>query len=193
MTSLLLPTAYLGGCIAAMSIFSHVYRRAKNAKAIEPWFPTNQKKEQYIALLNTEEETSEHHLKAALLGRAMEAVRRLLVVQQEKPALIELMRSGHIGEDIWRDFQTAEQETMVEVQEVLAEANTYAKDWQKTIFSTASQMLEAEKQKEANKEVQLMREREEKRWAMELQSEQLEDNVLNRKSEEKMVAEEEQK
>ena len=29
MTSLLLPTAYLGGCIAAMSIFSHVYRKAK--------------------------------------------------------------------------------------------------------------------------------------------------------------------
>ena len=28
MSSLLLPTVYLGGCIAAMSAFSYVYRRA---------------------------------------------------------------------------------------------------------------------------------------------------------------------
>ncbi|KAI8140153.1 Sec62/63 complex, subunit Sec66 [Fennellomyces sp. T-0311] len=180
MSSLLLPTAYLGGCVAAMSIFSHIYRKAKNAKMIEPWFPVNQEKEQYIALLNTDEETEEHHLKAALLRRAMEAVRRLLLVQQEKPALVQLMRSGHIGDDIWHDFQIAEQETMTEIQEILAEATTYSKDWGKTIFTTANQMLEAEKQKEAKKDVLLMREQEEKRWAMEIQSEKLEEDVLKK-------------
>ena len=119
-------------------------------------------------------------MKAALLRRAMEAVRRLLLVQQEKPALVQLMRSGHIGDEVWLDFQTAEQETMNEIQQVLAEASTYSKDWGQTIFTTASQMLESEKQKEAKKGVLLMREQEEKRWAMELQSEQLQDDVMKK-------------
>jgi translocation protein SEC66 len=34
-TSLLLPTAYLGGCIAAMSAFSYVYRRATSKFQID--------------------------------------------------------------------------------------------------------------------------------------------------------------
>ncbi|KAI9245510.1 Sec62/63 complex, subunit Sec66 [Phascolomyces articulosus] len=177
MTSLLLPTAYLGGCIAAMSIFSHVYRRAKNAKRIEPWFPENQEKEQYIALLNAEPETAEHHLKAALLRRAMEALRRLTVIQEERGGLVDLVRIGYISDDVWRDFEVAQDETVEEIKEVMEEANTYTEEWGKTIFQTARQMLETEKQKEDKKQVELMREREEKRWAMELQSEQLEEDM----------------
>ncbi|KAI7847123.1 Sec62/63 complex, subunit Sec66, partial [Circinella umbellata] len=153
MTSLILPTAYLGGCIAAMSIFSHVYRRAKNAKTIEPWFPENQEKEQYIALLNSEPETSEEQLKAALLRRAMEAMRRYSIINQEQAALVELMRTGHITDDIWHDFKASQDETVLEIKEVIEEGNTYAEGWGTSVFKTASQLVRSENQKEEFKKV----------------------------------------
>lgn len=132
----------------------------------------NQAKEQYIALLN-QDDVPEHHLESALLRRAMECVRRLLVLQQEKPALHELLRKGHIGDDVWRDFEVAEQDIRQEVQTIAAEAATFKADWNKTIFQTASQMVEAEKQKDAQAQMADIKEREQKRQAMEkLQHEQ---------------------
>ncbi|KAI7861058.1 Sec62/63 complex, subunit Sec66 [Circinella umbellata] len=163
MDSLALPALYLGGCIAAMSVFSFVYRRVTGIKTVEPWFSENNEKEQYIILLNAEKPVPEHHLRAALLRRAMEAVRRLVHIQQEKPALQQLMRMGSIGDDLWRDFSVAEQQTMMELQEISQEANTYKSNWGQTIFSTAAQMLEHEKQKVLQKEMKAVKEAEEKR------------------------------
>ncbi|KAF7732782.1 translocation protein S66 [Apophysomyces ossiformis] len=163
MNSLLLPALYLGGCIAAMSVFSFVYRRATGFKPVDPWFPENVEKEQYIALLNCETPVPEHHLRAALLRRAMEAVRRLVQVQQEKPALQQLQRTGSIGDDLWRDFTVAEQEILMELQEISQEANTYKEGWGQTIFSLAAQMLEHEKQKQLQTEMKNLREVEEKK------------------------------
>ncbi|KAI9497895.1 Sec62/63 complex, subunit Sec66, partial [Zychaea mexicana] len=96
----------------------------------------------------------------------MEAVRRLVQIQQEKPALQQLMRMGSIGDDLWRDFSVAEQQTMMELQEVSQEANTYKQNWGQTIFSTAAQMLEHEKQKVLQAEMKTMKEAEEKRKIM---------------------------
>ncbi|KAI8889175.1 hypothetical protein K501DRAFT_238948 [Backusella circina FSU 941] len=160
MSSLLLPTVYLGGCIVAMSAFSYVYRRATATQTIESWFPENVQKEEYIALLNCETPVPEHHLRAALLRRAMEAVRRLVQVQQEKPALQQLMKTGSIGDDLWREFSAGEQEITAELQEIAVESNTYKEGWAQTIFSTAAQMLEHEKQKELQAEMKTMLEAE---------------------------------
>ncbi|RCH94123.1 translocation protein S66, partial [Rhizopus stolonifer] len=134
MSSLLLPTIYLGGCIAAMSAFSYVYRRATMIQSYEAWFPINTQKEEYITLLNCDPAVPEHHLRAALLRRAMEAVRRLVQVQQEKPALQQLMKTGSIGDDLWREFNVAEQEITAELQEIAVEANTFKENWGQTIF-----------------------------------------------------------
>ncbi|CDS05414.1 hypothetical protein LRAMOSA07942 [Lichtheimia ramosa] len=158
MSFLILPTAYLGGCVATMSVFSYLYRRATNVKVIEPWFPENDAKEKYIALLNTVPPVAEHHLQSALLKRAMEGVRRVLAVQQEKPALLQLLKTGHLGDDVWQEFQAAEQETMQELQDIALEANTFKDNWSKTIFTTASQMLESDKQKQDQKACDAMRE-----------------------------------
>lgn len=136
-------------------------------QSIEPWFPENVEKEQYIALLNSDSEVPEHHLKAALLRRAMQAVRRVVHVQQEKPALQQLMRLGSIGDDLWRDFSVAEQETMRELQAIAQDANEYKAGWGQVIFTTAAQMLEHEKQKSLQTEMQAIRKVEEKKWATE--------------------------
>ncbi|CAO3675408.1 unnamed protein product [Umbelopsis vinacea] len=160
--SLVLPTAYLGGCIAAMSAFSYLYRRATVTSEVEPWFGPNIEKEQYIALLNSSTAVPEHHLRAALLRRAMGNVKRLVHIQQEKPPLQALLRAGTVGDELWKEFSIAEQETMAELQEVVAEANTYKPGWGQTIFTTAAQMVEHEKQKVILDEMKTRKEEEER-------------------------------
>ncbi|KAL0075969.1 Pre protein translocase subunit Sec66-domain-containing protein [Phycomyces blakesleeanus] len=123
----------------------------------------------------------------------MEAVRRLVQVQQEKPALQQLMRTGSIGDDLWRDFGVAEQDIMAELQEVVGEANTYKENWGQTIFSTAAQMLEHEKQKAMLVEMKELKEVEDKkRKAMEKDLERdakrAEEELLREEEEEKKKA-----
>jgi translocation protein SEC66 len=93
----------------------------------------------------------------------MEGVRRLVQVQQEKPALQQLMRMGSVGDDLWTEFTVAEQDIMNELQAIASEANTYKEGWGQTIFSTAAQMLEHEKQKELQKEMAQLHTTEEKK------------------------------
>lgn len=90
----------------------------------------------------------------------MEAVRRLVQVQQEKPALQQLQKTGSIGDDLWREFSAAEQEITAELQEIALEANTFKEGWGQTIFSSAAQMLEHEKQKQLQQEMKDMLEKE---------------------------------
>ncbi|KAG2234403.1 Pre protein translocase subunit Sec66-domain-containing protein [Thamnidium elegans] len=187
MSSLLLPTVYLGGCIAAMSAFSYVYRRATSMTSFEAWFPINIQKEEYIALLNCEPAVPEFHLRAALLRRAMEAVRRLVQVQQEKPALQQLMKTGSIGEDLWREFSAAEQEITAELQEIAMEANSFKESWGQTIFSTAAQMLEHEKQKQMQTDMKNMLEVEANRKKLEDEREAKESKDNESKNQEKRL------
>lgn len=134
----------------------------------------------------------EFHLRAALLRRAMQAVHRLKEVQQEKPALQQLMRMGSIGDDLWRDFSLAEQEVVMELQDIAQEANTYKPNWNQTIFSTAAQMLEHEKQKVLLDEMKTMREDEQKRRELQLEQEEKENQLAGeRRMREAKKAEEE--
>lgn len=128
----------------------------------DPWFGTNEAREQYIALLSSETAVPEVHLKAALLRRAMEAVRRMSQLQTEKPALQQLMRQGAVGDDLWQHFQVAEQQEMAELQEIVAEANTYVQGWGQYVVQTAAQMVEHEKLKDLKEEMKKVKEKEEK-------------------------------
>ncbi|OZJ06385.1 hypothetical protein BZG36_00675 [Bifiguratus adelaidae] len=143
-----------------MSLFSMIYRRSKVVAEAEPWFPPHMEREKYISLLSAEPAVPEYHLKTALLRRAMEDVKRLAQLQQEKPALQQLQRQGTIGDDLWLQFTVTEQELMRELQEVVAEANTYKAGWGQYIVTTAAQMLEYEKQREVAAEMKSMKERE---------------------------------
>lgn len=159
--------------LVVLNVFFSLHQQG--FKSVEPWFGPNVEKEQYIALLNSETPVPEHHLRAALLRRAMEAVRRMVHIQQEKPPLQQLLRMGTIGDDLWRDFSVAEQEVMMELQEIVEEANTYKQNWGQTIFATAAQMLEHEKQKRLREELKELKEKEEKRKAIQDEQDQLEE------------------
>ncbi|KAE8144269.1 Pre protein translocase subunit Sec66-domain-containing protein [Aspergillus avenaceus] len=152
--SLAVPFAYLGVLIGSLATFSSLYRKRKAQKAysLEPWFPSHLQRDIYFSLLHTDPPATsskekkaiavpESVLKAALLRRAEEDIRRVLALRSQKQALAVLLQRGSVGDDLWQRFQRAEREMEDEVRDVVTEANAYAQGWGQTIFQSANEMM----------------------------------------------------
>ena len=60
-------------------------------------------------------------LRAALLRRATEDIRRVLAVRSAKQALTTLLQKGSVGDELWQRFLLAEKEVEDEVRDVVNE------------------------------------------------------------------------
>ncbi|EAW15105.1 Sec63 complex subunit SEC66 [Aspergillus clavatus NRRL 1] len=153
--SLAVPLAYLGVLLGSLATFSSLYRKRKATKAtsLEPWFPPHLQRDIYFSLLHLDPPASssgkekkapavpESVLKAALLRRATEDIKRVMALRSQKQALAMLLQRGSVGDDLWQRFQRAEKEMEDEVRDVVAEANAYVPGWGQTIFQSANEML----------------------------------------------------
>jgi translocation protein SEC66 len=99
---------------------------------LEPWFPAHLQRDIYFSLLHLEPSAQsekktpavpESVLKAALLRRAIEDIRRVLALRSQKQALSTLLQRGSIGDDLWQRFSRAEKEMEEEVKDVVAEVS----------------------------------------------------------------------
>lgn len=98
-------------------------------------------------------------LKAALLRRAAEDIKRVIAIRDQKQALSLLLQRGSVGDDLWQRFLRAEKEMEEEVRDVVNEvsfpsnlkpwkgdvnsevqANAYAPNWGQVIFQSAREM-----------------------------------------------------
>ncbi|PYH99523.1 hypothetical protein BO71DRAFT_394254 [Aspergillus ellipticus CBS 707.79] len=152
--TLAVPFAYLGVLIGSLATFSSLYRKRKAMKSftLEPWFPPHVPRDIYFSLMHHEPPATsgkekkapavpDSVLKAALLRRAIEDIRRVMALRTQKPALAMLLQRGSVGDDLWQRFLRAEKEMEDEVRDVVAEANAYAPGWGQTIFQNANEML----------------------------------------------------
>ncbi|KAJ5732050.1 Pre protein translocase subunit Sec66-domain-containing protein [Penicillium malachiteum] len=155
--SLAVPFAYLGILIGSLATFSSLYRKRKAHKAasLEPWFPAHLQRDIYFSLLHLDPSAQKENqkktpavpesvLKAALLRRATEDIRRVLALRSQKQALSTLLQRGSVGDDLWQRFLRAEKEMEEEVKDVVAEANDYVQGWGQTIFQSANEMIQNE-------------------------------------------------
>ncbi|RAO72732.1 uncharacterized protein BHQ10_008744 [Talaromyces amestolkiae] len=153
--SLAIPFAYLGILIGSLATFSSLYRKRKSVRALSlaPWFPSHLQRDIYFSLLHLEQPTSsaggkekkitavpETVLKAALLRRAAEDIKRVIAIRDQKQALSLLLQRGSVGDDLWQRFLRAEKEMEEEVRDVVSEANAYAPNWGQVIFQSAREM-----------------------------------------------------
>lgn len=60
-------------------------------------------------------------LKAALLRRAGEDIKRVMAIRDQKQALSLLLQRGSVGDDLWQRFSRAEKEMEDEVRDVVQE------------------------------------------------------------------------
>ncbi|KAI9591409.1 Sec62/63 complex, subunit Sec66, partial [Syncephalis fuscata] len=158
-----LASAYMTGLAVVFGTFAYCYhkRKATVNRVAEGWFPEHKTREQYYDLQEQEPEASEADLKTALVRRAMEDVGRIYELREQKPSLSTLVKSGQIGEDVWNQFQAAEDEMELELMEVVQEANHLKEGWGQQIFQTASEMVMHERQKEQQREMEEMQKEQE--------------------------------
>jgi translocation protein SEC66 len=146
---LLLPVLYLTILVGSLATFSSLYRRRQVAKAakLESWFPPHRARDVYLSLLHIDpadlssgsetklKEVPDSLLKAALLRRALEDIRRIIQLRGSKAALQSLVQRGSVGDELWQRFLRAEQEMEAEVKDVAQEVRAlfHFLAW-KTIF-----------------------------------------------------------
>ncbi|KAI4206585.1 MAG: hypothetical protein LQ348_000907 [Seirophora lacunosa] len=145
-----IPFAYLGILVGSLATFSSLYRKRKAAKSLslEPWFGPHLPRDIYLSLLHLEPEPGKEKsptvpdgvLKAALLHRASEDIKRILEIRNAKQALSSLLQRGSVGDDLWQRFLRAEKEIEAELRDVVEEANALQSNWGQTIFQSANEM-----------------------------------------------------
>ncbi|OBT71673.1 hypothetical protein VF21_10583 [Pseudogymnoascus sp. 05NY08] len=145
------PFAYIIVLAGSLMTFSSIYRKRKAVQSatLAPWFPSHLQRNIYLSLLHMEPEDGnektpkvpESVLRAALLRRAVEDIRRIIQVRTAKQACSTLLQRGSVGDDLWQRFLRAEKEMEDELRDVVMEANALAPNWGLTIFQSANEIL----------------------------------------------------
>lgn len=148
---LAVPFAYLGLLVGSLATFSSLYRKRKaggcplrqlfqvpvqradrkiaRSTLLEPWFDPHVQRNVYLSLLHLEPQPGQDKvtsvpdsiLKAALLQRAAEDIRRILAIRGAKQPLSQLLQRGSVGDDLWQRFLRAEKEMEAELRDVVEE------------------------------------------------------------------------
>ena len=151
---LAVPFAYLGLLVGSLATFSSLYRKRKaggcplrqlfrlhmrgtykttaKSTSLEPWFEPHVQRNIYLSLLHLEPQPGQEKappvpdsiLKAALLQRAAEDIRRILAVRGAKQPLNQLLQRGSVGDELWQRFLRAEKEMEAELRDVVEEVST---------------------------------------------------------------------
>ena len=120
--------AAYGTCPEYMYVRSANQTTAKSA-SLEPWFEPHVQRNIYLSLLHLEPQPGQDKaitvpdsvLKAALLQRAAEDIRRILAIRGAKQPLSQLLQRGSVGDDLWQRFLRAEREMEAELRDVVEE------------------------------------------------------------------------
>lgn len=148
--SIVTPLIYLGIMISAFLIFSVVYRRRRVQKLtkVEPIFGDNLPatlygflKQQYVdPNLSKENKPHEKVMKAALLRRAVEAIRRSLKLKENEAIFNKLYQDGLIGDEVFQQYAIQTKLQELELKEIVEETNVYKKNWAQTFFPVAQEI-----------------------------------------------------
>ncbi|KAM0563964.1 hypothetical protein ACHAPJ_000172 [Fusarium lateritium] len=171
---LALPFAYVLVLGSALMTFSTIYRKRQAAESanLAPWFGPHLQRNVYLSLLHlTPEDGSEKGpkipdsvLRAALMRRAVEDIRRLIQIKSAKQACGSLLQRGSVGDDLWQRFQRAEKEMEEELRDVVTEANALAPNWGQSIFQSAHEMTANAAMRNSLEEILAQAESEKEWW-----------------------------
>ncbi|CUM50713.1 unnamed protein product [Debaryomyces tyrocola] len=148
--SIYTPLIYVGVLLTCFIAFSIIYRRKKLNKLtkVEPIFSDNHTLNLYLFLkqqYNNPEATAETKphtkvMKAALLRRGVEAIRRSLKLKENEPIFNKLYQEGLIGDDVFKNFQIQAKFQEIELKEIVQECETYKKGWVQQFFPVAQEI-----------------------------------------------------
>ncbi|AQZ09936.1 SEC66 (YBR171W) [Zygosaccharomyces parabailii] len=127
------PLIYSAVLILSLVIFGSQYRKRqimKKAK-LPSIFDENDARDIHLTLkqMNEEQPVHEKVLKAALLNRGAEAIRRSFKMKELEPQINILYKNGSIGEDYWQRYQNEVKLIELEFKQTLEEAQELQPGW----------------------------------------------------------------
>lgn len=148
--SIYTPLIYVGVLVSSFIAFSIIYRRRRVNKLtkVEPIFSENHTASLYAFLKSqyvnpeTPKDIKPHEkvMKAALLRRAVEAIRRSLKLKENESVFNKLYQEGLIGDEIFKQFEIQAQLQELELKDIVQEAESYKKGWVATFFPVAQEI-----------------------------------------------------
>lgn len=144
------PLIYVFVMASAFIAFSIRYRRNRLQKLleVEPIFGPNYslelyailKDKYYNKLLPKDERPPEKAVKAALLRRAVEAIRRSLKLKENEPVFNKLYQDGLIGDDLFHQFELQNKVQQLELKDIVEESQQFSKEWPAALFPVAQEI-----------------------------------------------------
>lgn len=127
------PLIYVGILIISLIVFASQYRRRKIQQMTElpSIFDENDAKDLYFQIKQISETQSVHEkvLKAALLNRGAETIRRSFKLKELEPQISILYKNGSIGEEYWQRYQNEVKVIEIDFKETLQEAESLQAGW----------------------------------------------------------------
>ncbi|CCK68025.1 Sec63 complex subunit SEC66 KNAG_0A03420 [Huiozyma naganishii CBS 8797] len=129
-TSVYTPFVYGAVLLVSLVFFARWYRgeQIKQLQELGSIFDEHDARDLYYELQATEK-VHEKVLKAALLNRGAESVRRSFKMKELAPQVESLYKSGSVGEEYWKRFQTELKLIELEFKECLMEAEQLQPGW----------------------------------------------------------------
>ncbi|CAG62589.1 uncharacterized protein GVI51_M06083 [Nakaseomyces glabratus] len=140
------PLLYVSLLVISLFIFASQYRKNKIKKISElpSIFDESDAKDLYMDLLKLQKsgdkKIHEKVLKAGLLNRCAEAIRRSLKLKEMAPQVEILYKNGSIGDDYWQRYQTEVKLVDVEFKECIQESERLQPGWVPTFVPLAREI-----------------------------------------------------
>ncbi|CAI5759400.1 unnamed protein product [Candida verbasci] len=148
--SIITPLIYVGVTLSLFILFSIIYRRKRveNLSHMQPIFKTNYNSEIYNELkaknddpsIKKENKVHEKVLKAALLRKAVESIRRSMKLKEFESSFNKLYQLGLIGDDFYKQYEIQIKYQELEIKEIVQEVESYKKGWVQTFFPLAQEI-----------------------------------------------------
>lgn len=130
-------TPFIYGAILLISLFffSRYYKQSQIRKLqqLKSIFDENTAKDLYYEIKDMQElnevKIHEKVIKAALLNRGAEAIRRSFKMKELAPLVETIYKNGSVGEEYWKRFQTEVKLIEVEFKECIQEAELLQPGW----------------------------------------------------------------
>ncbi|ESX02863.1 hypothetical protein KL918_002362 [Ogataea parapolymorpha] len=141
--SIYIPIVYVVVLLTTLVLFSVAHRRKKLSKLVsmKPIFKDNYQREMYLQLKNqTEPKVNDKVLKAALIRRGAEAIRRMIKLKEIQQYVNVLYQRGSIGDDVYESFKLQSKLQELELNELAMEAESFKKGWAQTFFPVCQEV-----------------------------------------------------
>ncbi|SCU94706.1 LANO_0E07778g1_1 [Lachancea nothofagi CBS 11611] len=140
------PLIYVSILIISLIVFASQYRKktVQELSELPSMFDESVARDLFFELKQMNElgeaKVHEKVLKAALLNRGAEAIRRTLKLKESEPQITMLYKNGCVGEEYWKRYQNEVKLVDLEFKEAIQEAEQMQPGWPQLFVAVSKEI-----------------------------------------------------